>query len=184
MGTEQLGVIVSDRGAFRFLVQMLSPDEAVKCIVVGASFIDFQLDQLFANALVKGKTSETLLGFRGQLDELMAKADMAYCLGFITKTCYSNIKTIAEIRNMTAHDFRHSTFLTSEISGRCEQLTLPAGRLGAALDSLWPDDAPFLPDDPGHRFRKAALAVFMDLATLTTIQVRAERLNGDRDLWH
>jgi hypothetical protein len=183
MTVEQLGMIIPDGAAFRFLVQMLSPDEAVKCIVVGASFIDSQLDQLFANALIEGETATRLLGFRGMLDELMNKADLAYCLGFITKTCYSNIKLIAEIRNKAAHDFRHSTFLTDLISTKCEQLKLPAGRLAAVLDSLWPVDMPFLPDNPGHKYRKVALAVFIDLAALTKTQTRAERLTGERDLW-
>jgi DNA-binding MltR family transcriptional regulator len=100
----------------------LARDDDVACILLGCSFIDQCLASLLQEFLISGDNSKAILHYKGALGELFTRARLAYCLGLIPKTMLQDLQTMAEIRNILAHDFLKASFANEKVANLCEGL--------------------------------------------------------------
>ncbi|MEX2112133.1 MAG: hypothetical protein WD845_03055 [Pirellulales bacterium] len=105
-----------------FEMALREPD-ALPCALLCASFIDrFLLDSL-KYIFVPGDTSKELLKpDSGLIGSLYNRARIAYVLGLIDSTWFTNIRLIAEIRNKFAHSPEPLTFESDSIVQLCKKL--------------------------------------------------------------
>ena len=92
----------------RHLMDVLNSQADLACVVVGAAFLDTALKTLLSERFVKSfKSSPTitakLLDDGGALGSFSPRADLAYCLGLVTKPRYQDLCLVMEIRNQFAH---------------------------------------------------------------------------------
>ncbi|MHB1110239.1 MAG: MltR family transcriptional regulator [Devosia sp.] len=84
-------------------------------ILIATSFLDACLMTLLENKLLKSDVTNKLLSHRGALGNFMARADVAYVLGLITKSWYADLQVLAGIRNQVAHHHLTLSFADDEI---------------------------------------------------------------------
>jgi len=58
---------------------------------------------LLGSFFIKEDVSDKLFDIKGTLDSFSKCSDVAYCLGFFSKTVFDNLKLIGKIRNAFAH---------------------------------------------------------------------------------
>jgi DNA-binding MltR family transcriptional regulator len=90
------------------------------CILVAASALDVFLEELLRTALVAdahaAKHSVTpLFEAMGPMATFSAKIKLAYGLGLITKTDFTDLEKIRRIRNIASHEYSAMTFDSREI---------------------------------------------------------------------
>src|SRR5262249_18287821 len=108
---------------------------------------------------VECDTAKGILGENGFLGEFGRCADMAYCLGLISKGAFQNLKTIGKIRNLFAHSHRFLNFDDNLVKPNCMSLKLPKGKYGPQL-AEWDEKAD---KDPRSRFMVVASQMFLNL---------------------
>lgn len=104
------------------LYEVLNNESDMACVVIGAAYIDSAIKTLLETNLKKSRITNKLLDPRGAIGTYSASADLAYCLGLIGKTNYSDICEIANIRNHFAHSHLKLTFEDAEIQDFCSKL--------------------------------------------------------------
>jgi DNA-binding MltR family transcriptional regulator len=105
------------------LTEVLNGEDDLACVVIGAAFLDNALATLLAKKLRKSDTTDKLLDpARGALGSFAARADLAYCLGLVSKEHYKDLCSVAEIRNRFAHNHLKLAFGDSEVRGICGRL--------------------------------------------------------------
>lgn len=107
------------------LFDAINHAEDLVCVVVATSYLDHTLAALLQAHFIDSSIVEKLLKPCGALGELMAKADLAYCLGLITKHDRQNVETIAQIRNRFAHLIDDISFADPEVERLCDELDSP-----------------------------------------------------------
>lgn len=105
--------------------------DELSSVVATASYIDHSLGALLHAHFIKSDQVKNLLKHGGAVGHLMAKANLAYCLGLITKEWRQNIEAICDIRNLFAHSIEPMSFSHPEIQSLCQNLeftvTVPNG---------------------------------------------------------
>jgi hypothetical protein len=96
------------------------------CTLIAGAAIEHALSSLLNNFFIEGGvTNELLTAPKGTLATFGACADVAYCLGLLSKGMHKNLKTVAKIRNRFAHSHLHIGFDDAEVVSLCKKLTLP-----------------------------------------------------------
>ena len=98
-------------------------------VIVGAAFIDTQLEHVIANFLVDDDKEVSAL-----LATYSGKTRLAYCLGLVGPVILEDLRLIGKIRNTFAHDL-YASFSRSDIGSwasslrwhRMSYMTPPAG---------------------------------------------------------
>jgi DNA-binding MltR family transcriptional regulator len=145
------------------------PDRVIA--VVGAAYLDAMLERLFRSALIDSEDEVgKLLRPDGPLGSNGARVQTALCLGLITDDQCSDLKRIAKIRNLFAHDFTNVSFDTDPIKGHCaalKRLSILAKmprklfnpELAAVLEAAVMDDS----KEPREQYRLAVIDIFGSL---------------------
>lgn len=101
--------------------------------VLGAAYLDAQLEQLFKARLVDDAPPDVVYGPQGLLGSFSAKIDMSYSLGWISADGRSDLKLVRDMRNEFAHDPNHAlSFDGQSLSARTENF-----KGGALLHELF-----------------------------------------------
>jgi DNA-binding MltR family transcriptional regulator len=83
-------------------------------VLIGASVLDSQLEDLFRASLVgftPKDSYEGMYGSNGPLATFSARINLAYCLGWISDEVRRDLHAIRGIRNRFAHGFEHDLSL-------------------------------------------------------------------------
>lgn len=100
-------------------------DNDLTLALTATSYIDACLTEYLSSKLRRSKVTDKLLGHKGALGGLVAKAEMAYASKFIEKEYYQDISLMAEVRNNFAHLHKKVSFSDQDIIDKCEKLNLP-----------------------------------------------------------
>lgn len=91
--------------------------------LVGASYIDEELEEIISAFTIDRIDPEELFGGpAAPISTFSSKSLVAYSLGLITETEYSEITLIRRIRNEFAHSWEDIDFETESISNRVDNL--------------------------------------------------------------
>jgi DNA-binding MltR family transcriptional regulator len=102
---------------------LMNEGDDLSCVLLGVNFLDETLRTIISSTLIKSKVSENILNpSQGFLGNFSARADMTYCLGIIDKKIYTDLRIIAEIRNIFAHSFDSVTFDSPNIVALLDKL--------------------------------------------------------------
>ena len=161
------------------LYELLSTEADFPCVVVSLSFIDQCLASLLHTFFIDGSTADRLLDHRGALGSFIARVDLSYCLGLITKELFQNLHVLGEIRNVFAHSRFKLSFDSPRIKDLCELLTFPKAKgltvntdTGESRQTTdWPQ---FFYDTPRRRF--------ILIVTLVANQLLVEGFSGQKRL--
>jgi DNA-binding MltR family transcriptional regulator len=161
------------------LYELLSTEADFPCVVVSLSFIDQCLASLLHRFFIDGSTADRLLDHRGALGSFIARVDLSYCLGLITKELFQNLHVLGEIRNVFAHSRFKLSFDSPRIKDLCELLTFPKAKgLTVNTDTCesrqttdWPQ---FFYDTPRRRF--------ILIVTLIASRLLVEDFSGQKRL--
>lgn len=128
-----------DKG-WKKLFDALNHEEATICVVVAASYIDFTLIRLLKGYFIVSTKVDNILSHNGALRDLMSRANIAYCVGLISKDERHSIEHIAHIRNKFAHNI-DITFSDSEVEKWCDEIrspifTIPDSHLANSLKTI------------------------------------------------
>lgn len=97
------------------------PDRVIA--VVGAAYLDAMLERLFRAAMIDSEEdADKCLRPDGPLGSNGARVQVSLCLGLITEDQCSDLKRIAKIRNLFAHNFKNVSFNKDPIKGHCAAL--------------------------------------------------------------
>jgi DNA-binding MltR family transcriptional regulator len=114
----------------RRLYEVLNDETDLAVIVIAASWLDACLGAKLSENLRAGAVSDRLLDpGRGALGTIAIRADACYALKLIEKSMYQDLTTIAQIRNLVAHNHLLIDFGSSDIIGL-------VGRLHSVDDGL------------------------------------------------
>ena len=95
------------------------------CVRVVGSIVDNSVLTLLGSVFVKDEISDRILDIQGHLHTASSCTDMAFCLGFITKPVWKNLKQISRVRNLFAHSEIMRDFTDDEVVKLCKGLTFP-----------------------------------------------------------
>lgn len=146
------------------LYDAVNEEPDLPCVLISTSYIDQCLASLLKQSFTEGDTANRLLDSRGILGTFMARADLCYCLKIITKELYNNLRKIAEIRNIFAHNYLSTSFDDPKVKKLCEEITFPVvaaatyfnGETGKSYDNK----NPFTKfNDPRSRFTINAVLI-------------------------
>src|SRR2546430_11588641 len=87
----------------RRLFDVLNDESDLACVVIGAAFLETTVATLLERRFLASSVARKLLEPGGALGGFAPRADLAYCLGLITKDHYQDLCAIAAIRNRFAH---------------------------------------------------------------------------------
>lgn len=139
--------------------------------IVGAAYLDSMLESLLRAVLVDDPgEADSLLRPEAGLGSNGSRLQLAYCLGLVTRDQRDDLKLIARIRNVFAHDFRAPSFDNPPIRDYCASLQQP-GLLAAMPKKIFPADTAksmteYVGDitgTPREKFRMSAIALFGSL---------------------
>lgn len=92
-------------------------------IVVGAAKVDSCVLAMLDAFLTKTCTTEQILDARrGVLGSFAARAGLCYSLGLISKLAYTDMMTLADLRNYCAHNHTLSNFDDEYVKEKCASL--------------------------------------------------------------
>jgi DNA-binding MltR family transcriptional regulator len=104
----------------------LKGSDDLTCVLRGVAALEQAFMSLLQQHLIVGETTKALFKGGGVLGEYSGCAKMAYCLGLISKTAYTNAERLGEIRNAFAHSHLPLNFNNEEIDKLCGALKLPS----------------------------------------------------------
>ena len=142
------------------------PDRVIA--VVGAAYLDAMLERMFRSALIDSEEdTNKLLRMDGPLGSNGARVQIALCLGLITSDQCSDLKRIAKIRNLFAHNFKDVSFDKDPVRGYCSALKRPSivakmpgklfdPELATALEAAVMNDS----NRPREQYRLAVIDLF------------------------
>lgn len=152
-------------------------------VLLSTSFIEQRLAALLHQYFINGDTTRTLLSHTGIIGTLSARADLAYCLGLISKAVLRNIRLLGEIRNRFAHNILGAKFEDPDITDLCGQLSFPQMVLndagpdaGAVIQ--WPDA---LTRTPKNRHMLVSTLLIGHLQSISHTRNRREAITNSWD---
>lgn len=97
-------------------------------IIVMASILDVQLENLLKAYLIDCTESTNLFNSNGPISTFSSKISMCYCLGIISKHEFDTINILRRIRNKFAHEIAATSFDTHQSSiDLSKKLSIPFG---------------------------------------------------------
>ena len=139
--------------------------------IVGAAYLDSTLDSLLRAAFIDARDEVDRL-FRpdAPLGSNGSRCQLAYCLGLITCDQRDDLKIIAKIRNVFAHDFKALSFDTPQVRDFCASFQQPE-HLAAMPEKIFsPDTAKHMKQyvreitaTPREKFRMSVIGLFGSL---------------------
>ena len=100
--------------------------------LLGAAFADAVLETTLRAFFVDDEEqADFLLNVTQPLGGFGSRIRLAYCLGLITKSQFSDLLNIAKIRNEFAHRIHSLDFSSPEITALCANLLTPRDEVGA-----------------------------------------------------
>lgn len=97
-------------------------------IIVMASILDVQLENLLKAYLIDCTESTNLFQLNGPISTFSSKISMCYCLGIISKHEFDTINILRRIRNKFAHEITATSFDTHQSSiDLSKNLSIPFG---------------------------------------------------------
>src|SRR5258708_24680414 len=96
-----VGALNADAEEF---LNVLSDESDLAIILVAAGYIDAAVAGLLTKVLCESDVAEKLLAPSAALAGFVARTDLAFALGLITRVVRDDLRTIAKIRNRAAHN--------------------------------------------------------------------------------
>lgn len=94
--------------------------------IVGAAYLDSLLEKLLRAVLIDTPDeADRLLRPDAPLGSNGSRAQLAYCLGLIRVDQRDDLKIVAKIRNLFAHDFKALSFDSAPVRDFCANLLQP-----------------------------------------------------------
>ena len=110
--------------------------------IVGAAYLDSTLDSLLRSIFVDHREDAgRLLSLDAPLGANGSRCQLAYCLGLITRDQRDDLKRVARIRNLFAHEFSATCFDEGSIRDHCLALKYPSQLAGMSSQIFEGDDA-------------------------------------------
>jgi hypothetical protein len=103
----------------------LTHDSPRAAIIVGASVLDYALEELIKSRLREPKSSDEeneLFSETGVFNSFRKKISMAYFMRLIGPTARKDFELIRRIRNEVAHNMNPVSFELDTIANRCREL--------------------------------------------------------------
>jgi DNA-binding MltR family transcriptional regulator len=169
----------------RHLYDVINDESDIACVLIGTSYLDQTLASLLERHFIKSQIVAKLLNPNGgALGTFNGRADLAYCLGLISKSLYANLCRVAEIRNKFAHRHLLLTFDDPEIVTLIEALTFSTVTDSIAIDEegqRHDNPEPFsLIKHPRHKFN---FVVIMMVNSLLLTGLSTKRKEGKSEGW-
>jgi DNA-binding MltR family transcriptional regulator len=102
---------------------VLNEESDLACVLIGTSFLAELLATTLKEHFIASTIVEKLLDpQRGTVGGFATRADLAYCLGLVSKPIYSDLIRVAEIRNQFAHRHLALDFSNDDVRQACEEL--------------------------------------------------------------
>lgn len=110
-------------GDTKAVFETLNEGSDLTCVLIGTSYLAELLASALKESFIGDSVSEKLLDpQRGAIGGFATRADLAYCLGLISKTAYQDLIKVAEIRNMFAHKHLALDFGDISVRKTCDEL--------------------------------------------------------------
>lgn len=114
------------RARWHGLFEAINHAEDMVCVIIATSYVDNTLALLLSTHFIESTLVDRLLDPNGgPIGTLMAKANVAYCLGLLTKEDRRNVELIGNIRNKFAHIIEDISFEDQGIQDHCDELNDP-----------------------------------------------------------
>lgn len=102
---------------------VLNNESDLACVLIGTSYLSELLANIIETSFIETSISEKLLDPQsGAIGQFATRADLAYCLGRISKSAYRDLARVAMIRNRFAHKHIALDFSDSDIRKLCGEL--------------------------------------------------------------
>ena len=102
---------------------ILNQESDLACVLIGTSYLSELLASTIKIAFIETSVLQKIFDpQRGIIGGFSSRADLAYCLGLISKTNYQDLLKIAEIRNKFAHKHLSLDFGDTTIRKICGEL--------------------------------------------------------------
>src|SRR6266496_728857 len=116
----------------------LSAESDRGCALMGASYLDFQLERLLRARLVDdSKVVDHLIGLDRPLSTFSVRIDTVYLLGLLGPDARRDLHLIRKIRNGFGHSTEALTFDHQTIAARCREMTHSILEPGASPRSIF-----------------------------------------------
>lgn len=110
-------------GDTKAVFETLNEGSDLTCVLIGTSYLAELLANTLKVSFIESRVSEKLLDpQRGAIGGFATRADLAYCLGLISKTVYRDLVKVAEIRNKFAHNHLALDFGDISVRNKCDEL--------------------------------------------------------------
>lgn len=105
------------------LYDVLNEAKDLSCVLIGTSFLDETSRSMLQKYLLKCNTAKNLLNPNGALSTFSSRCDLTYCLAFINRGRYKDLRIIQNIRNLFAHSHLDKSFGDSDVVALTDKLT-------------------------------------------------------------
>jgi DNA-binding MltR family transcriptional regulator len=105
------------------IYRVFNDESDLACVLIGTSYLSELLANIIeANFIKTSITGKLFDPQRGLIGQFSARADLAYCLGLISKNYYQDLGFISKIRNSFAHKHLKLDFSDQIVIENCEKL--------------------------------------------------------------
>ncbi len=105
---------------------MMNRERPLPCVLLAGAHLEQALAGLLTAFFIEGSnTVKSIFDDGNTLDTVRSRADVAYCLGLLSRTNYVNAVLISEIRRLFAHAHVEIDFSHPEILKQCDRLESP-----------------------------------------------------------
>jgi len=123
------------------MVANLSKESDRAAALLAASFLETEMQRRLLDFFVEDASSQRLFDSYSPLATFAGRTDMAFALGFLTRSMKCDLTWIRKIRNHFAHHPKHVTFTDPPVSDWCRELSTAKG-IPAADGSLFCERGP------------------------------------------
>ncbi len=110
-------------GDTKKVYDVLNDASDLACVLIGTSYLSELLANIIEVSFIETSISGKLLDPRdGAIGQFATRADLAYCLGLISKNVYQDLCKVAAIRTMFAHKHLALDFSDKIVRNNCEKL--------------------------------------------------------------
>ncbi len=108
------------------LFDAINSEPVLPCVLLVGAHLEQALATLLKAFFIEGSSTVKIIFDDGNvLDTVRRRADVAYCLGLISRVNYVNIGLIGEIRNIFAHSQVEIDYGNPDVLKRCDRLESP-----------------------------------------------------------
>jgi DNA-binding MltR family transcriptional regulator len=152
--------------------------------IVGAAYLDSLLDSLLRAVFIDSPEEvDRLLRSDAPLGSNGSRYQLAFCLKLIRRDQREDLKTIAKIRNLFAHDFKSLSFDTPPARDLCANLqqpkllaTMPANIFAARTAQQMSAYVREITTTPRQKFEMAVITLFGSLLRRVNLVSRVDRV--------